>query len=80
MIDDEPSVCPFRTQAPVQDNYGRLQIISQTCDTRCPLCLVTPKFSQGKVEVDFSCGKQPTTVEATLLEDTGSKPTIKLAN
>lgn len=75
-INGEPTVCPFRTQAPVQDNYGRLQIISQACDSRCPMFVVEPKM-KNKATVKIECGGNSITIDANIETEKNSLDLVK---
>jgi hypothetical protein len=59
-INEESSVCPFRAQAPAQDGLGKIQFLSQPCDSRCPhfrkIEYEADEVDPAQTWVELSCG------------------------
>jgi hypothetical protein len=79
LVGEMPSMCPFRTQQPVQDNFQRMQFIGQPCDSRCPHWH-EKNIGNNMSELTLTCGniEQPIIAENHVPNNSGNSGKLKL--
>jgi len=88
-LDGVVAVCPFKNSCPAQTNLGKIEIITQPCESSCPHfkmykhkdfpggVSIDPKENEtGKIQIELTCATY--TAIVCEVEAPADKPTLKL--